>query len=411
MTDATSDDFSPDEIRRLREDTPGCHDRLHFNNAGAGLMPAPVLRAAVSHLELEARIGGYEAADAAEEAADAFYRHTALLLNAKPETIAYTASATDSYVRALSSVPLRSGDTILTTRNDYISNQINFLSLEKRFGVEVVHAPDSAQGGVDVDALEELVRRNRPALVAVTHIPTNGGLVQPVEAIGEICRAHEVLYLVDACQSVGQRVVDVERIGCNFLSATSRKFLRGPRGSGFLYVSSDTLAGGYEPLFIDMRGARWSAERAYQPAATARRFEEWETAYALQLAASEANRYAHAVGLERTQRRVTRLARRLRDALAERPNLRLVDKGSELGALVMVEVAGWDPEPLKLALDERRVNSALSLREFAQFDFGEKNVEWCIRLSPHYYNTDDEVDQVASIVGELASRGPASTGS
>jgi selenocysteine lyase/cysteine desulfurase len=399
-----TDGFTDKEIERLRAETPGCEERIHFNNAGAGLMPAAVLEAAVAQLGLESELGGYEAAAAAEEAVSAYYEHTAALLGCGPENVAFTASATDAYTRALSSIPFEPGDVLLTTRNDYISNQIAFLSLRKRLGVEVVHAPDLPEGGVDVAVLVELARSRRPKLVAVTHIPTNSGLVQPVEEIGTAIRELDVLYLVDACQSVGQRVVDVERIGCSFLSATSRKFLRGARGSGFLYVSDETLAAGYEPLFIDMRGARWVSETEYAPAETARRYEDWEFAYALLLASSEAHRYAVDVGLERTQLRVTELASRLRTAL-EHERLRVLDRGAELGGIVTVEIAGWEAEAFERALGEAGINFALSLDEFARYDFGDKQVDWCTRLSPHYYNTAEEVDSVASVVRELAERG------
>jgi selenocysteine lyase/cysteine desulfurase len=244
------------DLARLRSETPGCAERVHLNNAGASLMPEPVVNAARRHLELEARIGGYEAAaTAAEDIADA-YRAVAALLETEPNNVAFTEHATASFVQALSSISWASDDVLLTTRNDYVSNQIQYLALARRFGIEVVRAPDAPEGGVDLQAMDELIHRRRPRLVAVTQIPTNSGLVQDVATIGAMCRARDVLYLVDACQSVGQMVVRPDAIQCDFLSATARKFLRGPRGAGFLWVSDRVLGGGLEPLFPDMRGSR-----------------------------------------------------------------------------------------------------------------------------------------------------------
>ena len=220
----------PPDVDGLRAETPGCAHRIHFNNAGAGLMPTPVLTAMVEHLELEARIGGYEAADARAAAVADFYDATGELLGCAASNVAFTANATDSFSRALSSIPFERGDTILTTEDDYISNQIAFLSLRKRFGVEVARMPTLPEGGADPDRAARLMDELRPRLVAVTHVPTSSGLVQPVAEIGRHCRARGVVYLVDACQSVGQLPLDVEAIGCDFLSATCRKFLRGPRG-------------------------------------------------------------------------------------------------------------------------------------------------------------------------------------
>ncbi len=391
------------DIAALRADTPGCESVIHFNNAGCGLTARPVLRAMVDHLNLEAAIGGYEASAArAAETAD-FHASIAELINTRPGNIAFAGSATHAYSKALSAIDFRPGDVVLTTRNDFISNQIAFLALRRRHGVEIVHAPDHPGGnGVDVEAMAALMRALRPRLVAATHVPTNSGLVQPVAEIGRHCRELDLLYLVDACQSVGQYQLDVEEIGCDLLTATCRKFLRGPRGSGFLYVSDRVLRAGYEPLFIDMYGARWTSPGSYRAVDTAARFEEWEFPYATVLGCAAAVRYALRVGLEPVARRTTALAGRLRERLADVPGVRLLDHGPAPAALVTFAVGGWQAQPFKAAMDARGINSALSFREFAQFDFADKDVEWCLRLSPHYYNTEDEVDTVAAAVAELA---------
>ncbi|GAA1180664.1 selenocysteine lyase/cysteine desulfurase [Kitasatospora gansuensis] len=391
------------DLTALRADTPGCDAVIHFNNAGCGLTPRPVLDAMVAHLNLEAAIGGYEAAAArAAEIAD-FHASIAELVNTRPENIAFAGSATHAYSKALSAIDFRPGDVVLTTRNDFISNQIAFLALRRRHGVEIVHAPDHPDGsGVDVEAMAALMRARRPRLVAATHVPTNSGLVQPVAEIGRHCRELDLLYLVDACQSVGQYEIDVELIGCDLLTATCRKFLRGPRGSGFLYVSDRVLRAGYEPLFIDMYGARWTAPGEYRPVDTAARFEEWEFPYATVLGCAAAVRYALRVGPGPIARRTPALAGRLRERLADLPGVRLLDRGPAPAALVTFGIDGWRARPFKAALDARGINSALSYREFAQFDFADKDVEWCLRLSPHYYNTEDEVDTVAAAVAELA---------
>jgi selenocysteine lyase/cysteine desulfurase len=351
---------------------------------------------------LEAEIGGYEAAERRADGVRGFYTETAALLNTKPENIAFASSATHAYSTALSSFDFAPGDVILTTRNDFISNQIAFLSLRRRHGVRVVHAPDVPAGGVDVAAMVELMRTLRPRLVAVTHVPTNSGLVQPVAEIGRHCRELDLTYLVDACQSAGQLELDVEELGCDFMTATPRKFLRGPRGTGFLYVSDRVLAADREPLFIDMYGARWTGPGEYRPLDTAARFEDWEFSYSGVLGCAAAVRYAREVGVAVGGRRARQLAARLRTALAAVDGVTVLDQGPDPAALVTFAVAGWEAAPFKAAMDARRINSALSFREFAQYDFADKDVDWCLRLSPHYYNTEDEVAEVAAAVSELA---------
>jgi selenocysteine lyase/cysteine desulfurase len=358
----------------------------------------------LGHLNLEARIGGYEASAARAAEVREFYTEIAALINCSPDNVAFAGSATHAFATALSAIPFQAGDVILTTRNDFISNQIAFLSLRKRHQVKIVHAPDMPEGGVDAAAMAAQMRSVRPRLVAVTHIPTNSGLVQPIAAIGQHCRELDLLYLVDACQSVGHYPIDVAEIGCDLLTATCRKFLRGPRGSGFLFVSDRVLRAGYEPLFIDMHGARWVEPDRYQAASTAARFEEWEFPYATVLGCAVAARYARSVGIDAVAQRSPMLAARLRARLDALPGVRVLDRGPQLSAIVTAGIEGWQPQPFKAALDTARINSALSFREFAQFDFADKGVDWCLRLSPHYYNTEAEVDQVAAAVAALASR-------
>ena len=389
------------DLDALRADTPGTRERIHLNNAGASLMPDPVLGAVRDHLDLEARIGGYEAAAERRDAIAAVYDALAELLGTDARNVAVTENATASFVQALSSIPFRPGDVIVTTRNDYASNQIQYLALAERLGLEVVRAPEAPAGGVDVQGLAGLVHRRRPRLVAVTHVPTNSGLVQNVAPVADICRQEEVWCLVDACQSVGQMSVDVGRIPCDFLSGTARKFLRGPRGVGFLYVSDRALDAGLEPLLPDLRGADWIADDLYQPAPDARRFENWEFPYALVLGLGAAARYALDIGLETIERRTRALTERLRDALDAVENVRMLDRGAERCAIVTVHVEGRSPPDLVKALRERGINASSLDLASGLLDFEEKGVEAALRLSPHYYNTEDEIDTAVRVLEEL----------
>ncbi len=393
------------DLAALRADTPGCAERVHLNNAGAGLMPTPVLAAVEEHLELESRVGGYEAADLRAPDLERARADVGRLVGAPAANVAFTEHATASFVQALSSVPFRAGDVLVTTRHDYVSNQIQYLSLAARMGVEVVRVADAPEGGVDVMALEEAVHRRRPRLVAVTHVPTSSGLVQDVEAVGEVCRRRDVLYLVDACQSVGQMPLDVEAIGCDFLSATARKFLRGPRGAGFLYVSDRALDAGLEPLFPDLRGADWIGPDLYQPAPDATRFETWEFAWALLLGTGKAARYALDVGLDAIRDRARALAARLREGLAGVEGVEVLDRGRELCAIVTARVEGWEPASLVGALRERGINTSAIDRISAVLDFDARGVEGALRASPHAYNTEEEVDALVEALAELALSG------
>lgn len=393
------------DVDRWRADTPAALGGLvHLNNAGAALMPRPVADAVRRHLELEARIGGYEAADAEAAAIDGAYTEVARLIGAEPRNVAIVENATVAFSQALSSIDFRRGDVLLTTRNDYISNQLTYLSLADRLGIEIDRAEDSPEGGVDPDSIRDAIRKRRPKLVALTWVPTNSGLVQPAEAVGEICAAEGVPYLVDACQAVGQLPVDVQRLHCDFLSATARKFLRGPRGIGFLYASDRALKAGRHPLYLDMRGARWIEADAYALAPDARRFENWEFAYALVLGLGEAARYARGVGIEIGGRRAAELAASARGKLAGLPGLRVLDRGSRLCAIATVEVAGRDAGDVVRRLRELAINTSTTRREFAVLDMDDKRATSAVRIAPHYYNTEAEIDALVCGLEGLVRR-------
>jgi len=390
------------DIELLRQQTPGCAEKIHFNNAGASLMPQSVIDAMVDHINLEATSGGYEAADLKAKEITGFYDSVAQLINCKATNIAFTSSATNSFSRALSCIPFQEGDSILLANEDYISNQIAFLSLQKRFKIKILRAASLASGGVDVDDMKRLMDAHHPKLVSLTHVPSNTGLIQPVEEVGELCAERDIYYLVDGCQSVGQIPVDVKKIKCDFLSATMRKFLRGPRGAGFLYVSDKIIKQKLEPLFIDMRGADWITADEYTPRMDARRFEDWELPYALVLGSKAAIDLALAVGINEIQVQNKYLCNLVRKAVSGIDHLRLLDIGENQSSIITVQIHNRKPQEVLLELRQQGINTSVGYRSFALIDFDAKHVDWALRISPHYYNTEREVEKLILAIKKIA---------
>ncbi len=400
MTTRTAPLPVPAELDRWRRDTPGCRDRIHLNNAGAALMPQVVLQALTQHLEREAAIGGYEAEDEAEPQVREAYELLGRLVGTAARNIAIVENATVAFNQAVSAFDFHPGDRIVTTRADYPSNQLTYLSLAQRLGVETVRADDLPEGGVDPASVRRLASHPRTRLVALSWVPTNSGLVQDAQGVGAVCAELGVPYLIDGCQAVGQLAVDVTSLHCDFLAGTGRKFLRGPRGIGFLYVSDRMLEQGSFPLFVDMRGADWTDPDAFRLADGARRFENWEFAYALLAGLGAAVRYALAVGAA-GRNRARQLAGDLRPKLAGLPGVRVLDRGREQCAIVTIAVANRDAAELKLRLRQRGINTSSADRKSGVLDMDDKRVTTVLRFSPHYYNTEDELDTAVGVLAEL----------
>jgi cysteine desulfurase / selenocysteine lyase len=390
---------APFDVARARRETPGCASVLHLNNAGAALMPAPVLEAVRAHLALEERCGGYEAAEQVEARLAAAYGSVARLLGCKLGEVAFAENATRAWDLAFYSLRFGAGDRILTSVAEYASNYIAFLQVTRRTGALVEPVPNDATGQLDVAALERMLDA-RVKLIAITHVPTNGGLVNPAAAVGRVARAASVPYLLDACQSAGQLPLDVEALGCDLLSATGRKYLRGPRGTGFLYVR-ERLLERLEPPFLDLHAATWTAPDAYVLREDARRFETWEFNVADRLGLAAAVDYALGWGLPAIEARVKALAEALRAQLAALPGVRVHDQGRERCGIVTFTAQGREPAALMAALAARGINVDTSSPAGALLDMRARGLTQLVRASVHYYNSEAELERFVAELREL----------
>ena len=391
------------DLARARRETPGCAKVMHFNNAGAALMPQPVLDAVVGHLQLEAAIGGYEAKRRETERIERVYEAAASLINCTPHEIAFIENATRAWDMAFYSIPFQSGDRILTAKSEYSSNYIAYLQVAHKTGAVVEVIPDDEHGQTSVDALRDMID-DRVKLISITHVPTQGGLVNPAVEIGKVAREAGVLYLLDACQSVGQMPIDVKEIGCDILSTTGRKYLRGPRGTGFLYVRRELIEQ-LEPPFLDLHAATWVADERYEIRADARRFENWEMYYAGKAGLGVAIDYAMSWGLPAIWARIRTLAEQLRSQLIALGSVTIHDLGVERCGIVTFNVEGVAAAEVQRRLAELSINVSVAQEESSRLDLAGRGLPELVRASVHYYNSEEEIERFCDAVKQVSRCG------
>jgi selenocysteine lyase/cysteine desulfurase len=399
----------PIDVDRARADTPGCELVAHLNHAGTSLAPRPVLDAQVEWLQAEALTGGYELAADRDAELQATYDEVAALIGAQRDEIALVENATFAWHQAFWSLPLRAGDRILTCTVEYASSYLSYLQAERRRGVSIEVIPDDDDGQLSLPGLADLLEDGRApvGLVAVTHVPTNGGLVNPVAGVGALCREAGVPFLLDACQSVGQMPVDVDATGCDLLAATGRKFLRAPRGTGFLYARRSLLdrldRDGAEPAFLDLLGADWVAPDDYVLRPDARRFENWESNLAAVAGLRAAVAYARSWGLDAIADRVGTMADALRGRLAEVPGVRVHDLGRHRSGIVTFTVDGVAADEVQARLRSQGINVSVSGPSSTRLDAVRRRLPPLVRASVHYVTTDGELDRLAAAVGDMVA--------
>jgi selenocysteine lyase/cysteine desulfurase len=389
------------DVRAARALTPGCERVLHLNHAGASLMTQPVLDAVVGHLRLESEIGGYEAAAQAADAIDHTYDAVAALISCERDEVALMDSATRGWAAAVYALPLRAGDRVITSRSEYGSNAIALLQLQRRTGCEIVLVEDDEHGQIDLDALSVALDHDHVGLVSLTHVPTQSGLVNPAAAVGALCREAGVLFVLDACQSAGQLPLDVAELGCHVLTATGRKFLRGPRGTGFLYVQRE-LVQQLEPVVLDLLAATWVSPTRYEIRPDARRFEMWESDIAGRIGLGVAIDQALGWGLNAIAAHNAALAAGLRARLAELPGVTLRDRGAQLCAITTFTVDGLPAADVVARLRAQGTNVTASVATSAQLDLPHRGLDAVVRASVHYVTTEEELDRFAAQVRALA---------
>ncbi|GGK48903.1 aminotransferase class V-fold PLP-dependent enzyme [Nocardia camponoti] len=386
------------DLAAVRAETPGLDDhKIFLDSAGSSLPPNVVTETVIAHLRSEATVGGYRAANERLAELDAVKADIATLIGATADTIALSDSASRSWGDFFYSIPLRPGDRILISGVDYASNAIAALQRARATGATVEHIPSDPTGALNLAALADLLD-DRVRVVSLQHAPTNGGLVNPVAAATELAHKVGALVLLDACQSIGQLPIDMAALGVDAMSATGRKWLRGPRGTGFLYVRDATA---FEPGRLDLHSAAWVSPTEYELAPDATRFEFWESSVAARLGLGAAVRYLLDLGPEQVYAAVADRAAYLRARLREVDGVTVRDQGVDNSGIVSFTVAGQDPEALRDRLRDDAVTVTVSHASSTLLDMSARGLSSVLRASPHYFVSHGDIDRFIAALTEI----------
>ena len=379
-------------IEKVRAQCPAAAKSLFFNSAGSSLPSLKTTEIVIDFTKREAEVGGYKLMVDEGDQFNEFYIEAAKLINAEPRNIAFSQSATMAFSQAIYSVEWKQGDVILLSQLEYVSNVLTAKRLQERHGVILKFVDCDQFGIIDLNALEECMKRYTPKALFLTHIPTNIGLVQDVESAGVLCVEHNCIFILDACQSIGQINVDVTRLHCDFLSVTGRKFLRGPRGTGFLYVSDKMIESRISPIGLDLAGTNWIDTLGYSYHKNAKRWELWEKNYSLLLGFTQAIKEINEIGINKIEEYNSTLQKQYREVLASIPGLELLEPEIKNCSIITWKYKNLSKEETLQLVDECNVIYSAAMSESALIDMKKRRLKWSIRFSPHYFNTSQEIE-------------------
>lgn len=395
-----SSPLSAAAIDALRARTPGVRTTTHFNHAGASLPSAATLDAIHAHLLREASMGPMEAGAFGDEQTERARTLAARLLNAQPAEIALTTGNSPGWGAAFAALgPWQAAQRILVARHEWGGNLATMRHLGQRAGVSIETIPSDASGRVDPRALEAMLD-DRVALIALTWLPANGGLINPAAAIGQIARRHGIPYFIDAAQAVGQLPIDVAELGCDVLAGAGRKALRGPRGTGLLYVRRDFLPR-LAPAFVDTYSAPLDANGEPALRDDAARFESSEASLALHCGLANALEEALEIGIDNIRARIDQVAQALREQLAAMPGVSVLDQGVERSGLVSFNVTGMDALAVRRSLAAQGITIGSNGVAYTPFDMTSRGLSQIARASVSYLTTNAEIDKLLAGIRTL----------
>lgn len=393
-------------IKKLREDTP-C-ENVYLNHVSTSVPPVQVVDAVGEYFRISTTFGSTSAKGQSmtlERKASA-KAACARLIGAAPDEICFTSNGSQAISLVAQGLRLEAGDNVIVDGLSFIANAAPFLSLKKTRGIELRFAPVSLPGITDLKGMEAMIDKNT-RLISICHMPNNLGMLQPVHEIGRIAKKHSVPYMLDAANTVGLQTLNVSDIGCDFMAASGRKYLRGPSGSGFLYVNKNAAELLEPPVPTwnsgtwDWREGDWDWDRnIFIPASGAERMNMGEYDFPAIFGLGRAVEYVgECGGVEAIRERTEHLLRYLIDKMQGIPDAQILGslRAEDYGGMI-----GFNIKDIPFSVVGRHLNdNNVGVMAHSFFSPGVLKlfgVEGVVRFCVHCWNTEDELDYAVSLL-------------
>ena len=370
---------------------------INFNNAGASKNPEFVVNRIKEYLDEEVIFGGYYAAEKNKKHIINFYKNLSFLINCHESEISFVPSSTYGWNFFLDSVNLEKGDNIIIFDNEYGNN---FLSLLKKKNVEIRVSEIDTNGKICLSNLKKKIDK-KTKIICVCHIASQSGNIQNVEEICKVSKKlnNKIIFLLDACQSIGHIKIDVKKINCDVMVGSGRKYLRGPRGTGFMYIK-DSIKKNIRPSIFDSRSCVLKKMKTILYKKNL--FETFEFPPALIIGLSESLSYLNKLGIKKIEKKIKNLSIYFRKKIKKINSVTVYENPLLLSGINTISVEKKPVEKIHKYLLKKKILTSICTTSTSYHHFEKMNVKKLLRISFHHYNTRKEIDYLVEVLNDLA---------
>lgn len=370
---------------------------IKFNSAGSSSLDSYILTKMFDYFSLENKLGGYEAFEVEKKKIERFYLNVAKLINCRATEVSFSFSSTLAWNQVFNSIPLSKKENIVIFENEYSSNHISILKRKNAFN-DLRIVKTNKYGSIDFEDLEKKIDLKTKVL-HVTHIASQCGNEFPIDAIGKVLKRKNPnsIYFIDACQSAGQKEINVKKLRCDILVASGRKYLMGPRGTAFLYVKS-SLKKKLQSSILDMTSTRIKYTDNLVMNKNYRFLETFEHSPALKLGFSLAIRNTLNIGVKNINKRLIKLSKYLRLKLNENNKIYFYENANFLSGINTIDFKGYSNNEVFNYLKKNKIYANLTTSNVSYLYFKKIKKKELLRVSFNYYNTKNEIDKFAILV-------------